>query len=1222
MLLAVLGLALAIGAARSNAATVSVTAKIAVDTSQAWMPPGSSLCFAVAFVEVVEIPNARNYLARVRDTSTGAIFEPFTQPNDNESGWDDQWEIFAGGQWWPFHAPPGTHRKYLSHGGWTDCGGMVAYYEGLYDIVSVTAEVEGEDPPDENKPPRADFTWAPLEDDPLTVAFDGSGSADDVGIEHYHWDFGDGETAQGASEVRPEHTYAAPGTYPVTLTVFDGEDLYDSKALDVTVSCPPDELESATQLTTSLSSVASEGCPSPKKRPLALFSWKVNTEAALTIDFDASASSDPDGEIVEWRWDFKDGTTDRGEKVTHRFPTTGRYNVVLEVVDDDGLVGVAIETVVVGGDLIVNSTGDAGESSPGDGACETGGTILRGEQEEVECTLRAAIEEANANPGPDSILFDIPGDGTPTIAPGSALPDVTGTVSIDGTSQPGSWVRIDGVGAGDSSGIIIRGSGSKISGLWIVGFAQAALYVTGEGHRVTGSRFDVGFLATPPDRTALVVAGASDITIGGSTAAHGQAPGNWIRGRPGSLGMAITSSTAVRVLGNLIEGGFSSLDDTAIRVTGSSETNIGSAAADAGNTIIAGTGIEVTSTSQGAPVQILGNVVTAHLGVGVLDTAHDVRIGGSAPEPGTAPGNRITAGWGIRSKGTATVVSGNDVRHDDDDTQYRSIGIGVHGADSVVGGSEPSAANRVTGFKGDGGSHGFGVGIWVDAPAVTVRNNVVGVTADGSASGNGTGIRVNTTGTHAVVEDNVASGNTVGIVITLFDASESERAVVRGNRIGTNAEGSSAIPNLVGLHALGAVVGGAASTRCESPCNLISGNSQSGANLDHAVTFSGNFVGTSADGRDAIPNEDGVTTASGSAVVGGEGAGNLIAFNRRTGIVVRSVPATIRANRIHSNGALGIDHGGDGVTANDPFDEDGIQNFPVITSFEDRGSQMRVSGNVAVDLLGGRTVDLFWNRDCDRSGYGEGELYAGSATVPPLLGGFSVELDTVSGYPFLTATATGPRGTSEFSVCVDTRSTRRALGSAASRGSTRIDVPAAGLVDKVVGIGIGRSLEKNLGKAAGSLILAKPLRFDHEAGEPVVALDDTLFVSVDRATITRGGGPAVLRIAGTAEAIPGRNIACGDSVGLTINGTLVAARAEGARFQRAAPGRCAYSAAGRGGLERFELDTRAGTWSAFLVHRGLGELAREVDVGLRIGDVSGSELLEFTTSKTTWTYVR
>src|SRR5262249_12931701 len=52
-------------------------------------------------------------------------------------------------------------------------------------------------------------------------------------------------------------------------------------------------------------------------------------------------------------------------------------------------------------------------------------------------SLRQAIADADAVPGPANITFAIPGTGVQTIAPTSPLPPITGSVLIDGSSQPG-----------------------------------------------------------------------------------------------------------------------------------------------------------------------------------------------------------------------------------------------------------------------------------------------------------------------------------------------------------------------------------------------------------------------------------------------------------------------------------------------------------------------------------------------------------------------------------------------------------------------------------------------------------------------------------------------------------------------------------------------------------------------------------------------------------------
>lgn len=60
-------------------------------------------------------------------------------------------------------------------------------------------------------------------------------------------------------------------------------------------------------------------------------------EAPLTVEFDGTESSDPDGEVVSYRWRFGDGSTPaEGPQVSHTFDRAGTYEVVLVVTDDDG----------------------------------------------------------------------------------------------------------------------------------------------------------------------------------------------------------------------------------------------------------------------------------------------------------------------------------------------------------------------------------------------------------------------------------------------------------------------------------------------------------------------------------------------------------------------------------------------------------------------------------------------------------------------------------------------------------------------------------------------------------------------------------------------------------------------------------------------------------------------------------------------------------------------
>ena len=218
----------------------------------------------------------------------------------------------------------------------------------------------------------------------------------------------------------------------------------------------------------------------------------------------------------------------------------------------------------------------------------------------------------------------------------------------------------------------------------------------------------------------------------------------------------------------------------------------------------------------------------------------------------------------------------------------------------------------------------------------TVSGNWIGTNSTGAAAaGNVNGILImssaNLVGGSTAGERNVISGNTNGVRIGALSARGN---TIAGNYIGTDAAGTADVGNTqTGVLVLGeanAIGGPGAGNR-----NVISGNDLFGVQLGegaNANSVQGNLVGTDALGTGAIPNGIGVSVGisvdSGASTntIGGinPGAGNVIAFN--TGIGVRVTPSSsdngIFNNSIFGNGELGIDLNDDGVTANDPEDED------------------------------------------------------------------------------------------------------------------------------------------------------------------------------------------------------------------------------------------------------------------------------------------------------------
>ncbi len=169
--------------------------------------------------------------------------------------------------------------------------------------------------------PVAQFTAEPLSGtSPLSVSFDAGGSYDpDGSIVSYNWNFGDGTTGSG---VTTEHTFVTTETrtYTVVLTVTDNGGM--------TASC-----EQSVE-------VIGAGSDTGNNLPSARFtvSPRAYGDSPLTVTFDASLSTDVDGTIVTYSWDFGDGTTGAGKVLSHTFTAaaTANFTVTLTVIDDRG----------------------------------------------------------------------------------------------------------------------------------------------------------------------------------------------------------------------------------------------------------------------------------------------------------------------------------------------------------------------------------------------------------------------------------------------------------------------------------------------------------------------------------------------------------------------------------------------------------------------------------------------------------------------------------------------------------------------------------------------------------------------------------------------------------------------------------------------------------------------------------------------------------------------
>jgi CSLREA domain-containing protein len=289
--------------------------------------------------------------------------------------------------------------------------------------------------------------------------------------------------------------------------------------------------------------------------------------------------------------------------------------------------------------FVVNTTEDQ------DDACDELGA--------GDCSLREAIVAANANPGKDTIAFDIPGGGVKAIKPQSSLPAITDPVVIDGYTQAGAQantaavgtnavlrIELDGSEAGLTSGLLVQGGDTTIRGLVINrfgnGFGYYAIELTGEPGN-TGNVIEANFLGTDPSGTnaagnfygLYLQEGSNGNRVGGSS----PAARNLISGNTHD-GIELESND------NTIQGNLIGTDRTGTQPLGNGERGIDAVSDANDNRILANTiafngdaGVAIGGQfSFGTGNQVSRNSIFANGGLGI-DLSDD---GPTANDPGDA----------------------------------------------------------------------------------------------------------------------------------------------------------------------------------------------------------------------------------------------------------------------------------------------------------------------------------------------------------------------------------------------------------------------------------------------------------------------------------------------------------------------------------------------------------------------------------------------------------
>ena len=608
-------------------------------------------------------------------------------------------------------------------------------------------------------------------------------------------------------------------------------------------------------------------------------------------------------------------------------------------------------------------------------------------------TLRQAILDANANAGTDTINFNLPGSGLQVISPITALPTITGSLVIDGTSQSGyagvPLVELLGAGASGSgtfAGLIITDGAANTTIIKGLSIAKFTTGIQTDGTDQVRNNYigTDGTGATGTGNTSGVLLSGGNNQLTGNVIARNVTGANTNNSSSNSIinNFFGTDPTATQNLANTnislqITGSNNSISNNVIKFSPLGLSIVGSSGNLAtGNTI---------SSNTGTGVVLGGNISTSNtlggLGVGqanVIDHNNN--------------GIQIS-----NTSGIANVI-GNTI------TSNSVQGIIISGATSVG----YIASNTVTLNSGNGITFNVGSGSGTIVENNTIGQNGFGINIVGVG---GEIIRNNFIGTDSTGTTNLANAS-FGVRI----ASSAANNTITGNLIKFNTSNGIDVSS-----GTGNVVKG----------NTILNNGGSGVNTSVAITVGGIILGEA--NEIAFNGAAGVfvSTASGTSI-----RGNSIHDNVTLGIDLSPTGVTNNDNLDPDTGA------------------NALQNFPIITSATYSSGSVLISGTLNSTASSTFTVDVYGNAVLESAGNGEGKTYLGSTSVTTDASGngswsLTVALQSDS---VLTATATNSgSSTSEFSA--DFNSVIGVPDTYTTNEDTALTISAPGLFANDVAIG-------------------------------------------------------------------------------------------------------------------------------------------------------------------------
>ena len=357
--------------------------------------------------------------------------------------------------------------------------------DGLTDTATTSADI--------NNPPVSDPNGPYSGTVGVRVDFSGTESSDDGTIMSYAWDFGDGGTGIGSN---PSHIYSTAATFDVSLTVTDNDGATDTAA------------------TTAI--IAAEDLVPPVADANGPYSGTVNEN----VQFDGSGSSDSDGNIVGYAWDFGDNETGTGVNPVHIYTTTGEFEISLTVTDNDGLQSTDTSAATIGigplppiADVNGPYTGTVGVPVDFDG---TGSSDPNNDIASYDWDFGDGTFVEDAGPTPSHTYS---GDGiftvTLTVIDATELSDSASTTAtielilLPPVADPngpynataGESVTFDGTGSSDPDGTVEEWNWDFGDGDTGTGAEPSHTYATADSYTVTLTVLDNDGLSSDPAST-------------------------------------------------------------------------------------------------------------------------------------------------------------------------------------------------------------------------------------------------------------------------------------------------------------------------------------------------------------------------------------------------------------------------------------------------------------------------------------------------------------------------------------------------------------------------------------------------------------------------------------------------------------------------------------------------------------------------------------------------